>query len=492
MLCDNTAVSVASCPAPRYPEPPYEPALAREEFSSLPFPVHPAGGEPGVYESVLQSWRLLGLDTIDGNGGWNPLRAFIEPGQHCVIKPNLVFDRHPLGAAGTLCTITHASVIRPVIDYLLLATNADVRITICDVPLQSADWDRMMQIGGYYELRRFYAEHGIEIRLLDLRREISMLNRNGLIVKRIVRERDPLGYTAVDLGSGSALQPIIEHYRRLRITDYRRGSIQAHHNPKRNEYLIASTILDADLFINMPKLKTHRKAGITCAMKNLIGINGDKSWIAHHRSGSPARNGDEYRRLQIVEYCKWHLWSALKASPLTLPLAAMIKHCYYRFIARGRTIEDMKFDGTFNDCMEGSWYGNDTVWRCIADLNHIILFADSHGRLLEQQARRYLCIVDGIIAGEGEGPMQNTPREAGVVLAGVNPLAVDHTAARLMGFSPRKIPSIHKVMPLSGLRYPAPVAGGNIDLRTDSGSLPNLGFTPVATWKGHIEQEEQC
>jgi len=32
-------------------------------------------------------------------------------------------------------------------------------------------------------------------------------------------------------------------------------------------------------------LKLHRKAGITCALKNLIGINGNKEYLPHHRLG---------------------------------------------------------------------------------------------------------------------------------------------------------------------------------------------------------------
>lgn len=72
---------------------------------------------------------------------------------------------------------------------------------------------------------------------------------------------------------------------KLEITNYGLGTVAKHHNDNKNEYLIAGTILNADVFINVPKLKTHKKAGVTLSMKNLIGINGDKSWIAHHRAG---------------------------------------------------------------------------------------------------------------------------------------------------------------------------------------------------------------
>ena len=53
-------------------------------------------------------------------------------------------------------------------------------------------------------------------------------------------------------------------------------------------------MLDADLIINLPKWKAHSKSGLTGALKNLVGINGDKSYLPHFRRGSPSWGGDEY------------------------------------------------------------------------------------------------------------------------------------------------------------------------------------------------------
>jgi NAD-dependent dihydropyrimidine dehydrogenase PreA subunit len=36
--------------------------------------------------------------------------------------------------------------------------------------------------------------------------------------------------------------------------------------------VVASTILDADFLISVPKIKTHAEAGLSCAMKNWVGI----------------------------------------------------------------------------------------------------------------------------------------------------------------------------------------------------------------------------
>jgi uncharacterized protein (DUF362 family) len=55
------------------------------------------------------------------------------------------------------------------------------------------------------------------------------------------------------------------------------------HHPGVHQYLVAKEVIEADIIINLPKLKTHRKAGVTCALKNLIGINGNKEYLPHHR-----------------------------------------------------------------------------------------------------------------------------------------------------------------------------------------------------------------
>ena len=51
----------------------------------------------------------------------------------------------------------------------------------------------------------------------------------------------------------------------------------------------------------------------------------------------------------------------------------------------------------------------------------------------------HLAIVDGTVAMEGAGPVDGDPVDWGIVLAGTDPLAVDATAARLMGFAVEEI-----------------------------------------------------
>jgi len=52
---------------------------------------------------------------------------------------------------------------------------------------------------------------------------------------------------------------------------------------------------------------------------------------------------------------------------------------------------------------------------------------------------RQFAIVDGIIGMEGNGPIQGTPKQAGVLVAGSDVVAVDATCCRIMGIDPKKI-----------------------------------------------------
>ncbi len=51
----------------------------------------------------------------------------------------------------------------------------------------------------------------------------------------------------------------------------------------------------------------------------------------------------------------------------------------------------------------------------------------------------HYAVVDGVIGMEGDGPIMGTAKPVGAVIMGKHLLAVDSTAARIMGFNPRKI-----------------------------------------------------
>jgi uncharacterized protein (DUF362 family) len=117
---------------------------------------------------------------------------------------------------------------------------------------------------------------------------------------------------------------------------------------------LPQTVLNCDLLVSLPKMKTHHWAGATLSMKNLFGLvpGGVYGWPKN------------------------------------------VLH----------------------------WAG---IAESIVDLHHLF--------------PRQFAIVDGIVGMEGNGPIQGTPKRAGVIVAGADAVAVDATCCRIMGIEPRKI-----------------------------------------------------
>jgi len=481
MIKENI-VSILKKTTYSYPISPYNPDNIYKEFIGFKLFKFYTSNENEIYDAVRQTFISLGLDKDNiGTIKWNPLKDVIKPKDIVVIKPNLVIDSHPLGHDGVEAMITHASVIRPIIDYILLATNGNCEFTICDVPLQTANWENLIKFSGLKDLVKFYNKSGINIKLLDLRYEISEYNNAGVIAKRYYKIRDPKGYTAVDLKEKSYFYEINQDSGKLEITDYGIGTVGKHHYDSKNEYLIPKTILDADVFINVPKLKTHKKAGVTLSMKNLIGINADKSWIAHHRRGV-----DEYPKFNFIEYTKWYLSYYLK-NYVPLWLTSFVYKFYQKIALKGKTIREQAYDGGLI-LMEGNWHGNDTLWRTILDLNNIIFFTDKEGNIKKEKQREYLTVIDGIIGMDREAPMEGRPKKSGVIIGGFHPVYTDYVTSYIMGFNYKKIPAIkngfnEKHFNLSTFKPEKLIVNSNIDWEN-----LNLGFIPAKGWQNHIER----
>jgi len=137
------------------------------------------------------------------------------------------------------------------------------------------------------------------------------------------------------------------------------------------------------------------------------------------------------------------------------------------------------------------------------DLNRCLYYSDAHGLYLEAPTpvRTVLTVIDGIVAGEGEGPLAPRDVPLGVVLAGTDPVAVDLVAVRLMGFDEQRIPKICEPMQDKGprittVRHPRDVVvrevtSGTLDvreLRLDEVSISDV-FAPHPGWRGHIERK---
>ena len=492
MNSHNPIVAIAySDQACEYPVFPFAPSERYPEFQSKEMILD---RDNNVYGQVRESLYLLWLDAENfWSSWWNPFKDYISKWGKVVIKPNLVFHTHPSGEAGVISMISHASVIRPIIDYILLATWGDVYITICDVPLQSANWNDLIRISWLEDMTRYFVEQWFHITLSDFRYEIATQSKEWIIISRDHKVRDPLWYTAVDIWKESALMDIMHESARLEITDYPLGTVWEHHNGEKNEYLIPNTVLTSDLFINVPKLKTHRKAWMTFAMKNLVGINGDKSWIAHHRKWSQSSGWDEYISMNFFAWLKSSWVTYLKQTNLWRWMARGLYWVYRGIYLKWEEPNKVYARGESAAITEWSWYGNDTIWRCIKDLNSIIIYANKEWVLCDTPQRKYLSIWDGIIAGEKEWPMLQTPKITWCIIAGFNSVAVDRVAASIMGFDYQKIPQIARSFDSSPQKYKiCSFAESEIQWRSNRANIKDVhfDFIPTVNWQWHIERQD--
>ncbi len=234
----------------------------------------------------------------------------------------------------------------------------------------------------------------------------------------------------------------------------------------------------ADLLINIPKMKTHKKTGVTLALKNLVGINGYRNCLPHHTIGSPAAGGDEFPDAGLKRSLESR---AIQAFKKALTAAGGTGGAWARWTKRaGR----LAFGDTDRVIRSGNWYGNDTAWRMVMDINQILLWYGADGRRRETP-RRYLAVVDGIVGGEGNGPSAPDPVPSGVLVAGTNPWAVDWAAALEMGFDPARIPLLRA--PLDDPeRFAWLLPGGMPEIVTEGERpaswrpyRPHFGWTPV-------------
>ena len=482
--------------APAYPdEAPFHPD---EEYPEYPFRDRGAvSARPNpAYAGVRRLLRLAGLDAPNfGSARWNPLGDLVRPGDRVLIKPNLVYHAHPVRFEGWVAVLTHGAVVRAVLDYTWIALAGSGEVWIGDVPLQSADFDAVTRFAGLNGIHDFYRRAaGVDVPILDLRVVRVAGSDAGAIVRSERVNGDPRGTVAVDLDGASMHARRPELGRLLRVSHYDRSATVMHHTGGHHEYCIARSALDADVFINLPKLKTHCKAGVTIALKNLIGINADKSWLPHYAAGSPPAGGDEYESPSLVNWLRSAAKERLYDRPFLRRVVRSLGMPLLRLQARSEAAA-RNLPPEASPVGGGAWHGNDTLWRTILDLNRILLYARRDGTLADEPQRRYLALVDAIVAGQGQGPLAPDPLPAGALLLGRNPVAVDVVGATLLGMDPAHLPQIARAFDAS----PYPLITGSLDsvrVVSDapewSGGLASvrtnsLGARAPIGWRGHIE-----
>ncbi len=498
-MIDKTFVAIYDCHTQSYPEVgPFHPDTLYPEYT---FGVDCIGPPNPVYAGVRSLLLSLGLDTASfGTPHWNPLGTLVGPGGTAIIKPNLVISEHPLGTPGINASVAHGSVLRPLIDYLFIAMKGKGRIIVADSPIKEVDFDRIMELSGVLSVKSFYdgrTENGLE--LLDFRDLQVVRDSAGFMAGSRPLPGDPQGYTEIDLGADSMFHDVAHHSHLMRSTAvYYENVMDQYHNKEHNIYSVPNTLLAADVVISVAKLKTHRKGGITMGLKNSVGITNEKRSLPHHRVGPPSRGGDA-----IADGARWDaaledrfrdLALSHPAGKMALKMVGRPLKSLSRQVIRPLMGRLTKSEGHLA-VTEGDWYGNDTVWRMALDLIRVLVFAKAGGGLSESPQRNYLSIIDGVVAGEGEGPLNPDPKECGVIIGGFHPVTTDLAAATIMGFDYNKIPMLREALVRDWSLNPH-IGLQEIEVRSNhpawesimKGDEPPFNFRPSAGWVGHIER----
>jgi uncharacterized protein (DUF362 family) len=496
-IISNLKVSIYHEPGVIYPEtPPYDPNIAYPEY----FLKNVSIRKNRVYNAVRNTLFLLGLDKNNfDTPQWNPFKDIIKPTNIVVIKPNFVLSKHDNGG-DLFSIITHPSIIRTVVDYVYIALAGKGKIIIADAPQMDCDFKELLKITNLETIKKLYKkELNFDIEIYDLRN--FWLDKKGdpeniYSINRHKLPGDPLSGVLVNLGKESLFYGV-KNYKKYYGADYNREETIKHHHHDIQEYLISKTILSADAIISIPKLKVHKKIGVTLNIKGLVGICVNKNYLVHYTLGTPSEGGDQFPdnvlnlrekiKVKIKRWCYDCFLS--KKNPKADFLYRAIINIGKLFL---KPLE-FKLDKKKSILDAGNWYGNDSTWRMVVDLLRIFIYADKEGNLQNTPIRKIFSLVDGIIGGEGEGPLTPESKKCGLIVAGFNLCAVDLVCVRLMGFDYKKTKilnyiseqkdlfkiDISKIKVISNENYK--------ELFNKKNKSKYFNFEPPTGWKGFIE-----
>jgi uncharacterized protein (DUF362 family) len=433
-----------------------------------------------VYGAVRDMLAQAGLDAARfGTPAWNPLGGHIARGSRVFMLCNFVQHRRASESRERfLAKCVHASVLRALIDYVLIAVGPDGRVTFGNAPLQSTSWRGVLAETGAAEMLRFYESMGAPVGAADLRLLVAERGPVGNITH--VERRDERLGVPIDLGPSSLFSALPGSAGRFRVPDYDPDRTSDFHAEGRHVYVVHREVLEADVVFSVPKLKTHQKVGITCALKGFVGAIAHKDCLPHYRSGPATDGGDEYPSDPLgVLQTVGRLHDYVQRQPPETAAGSLLR------------VVDTVTRRVTNRLIpekDGSWHGNDTAWRMTLDIVRAAICGRLDGTIAPAPQRRHLVCVDGIVGGQGEGPLGPAPASSGALLFGDDLAIQDRACALLMGFDPDRIPLVRE-----GSRLFGSPAGHRVIVNGAPSAmlvLPRhalLRFEPPGGWKGAVE-----
>jgi uncharacterized protein (DUF362 family) len=432
------------------------------------YPEYPFGSistrPNSVYRAIRECFRQAGLDATNfGTSGWNPLGKYFNKGESVFLLCNFVYHRRRHESLENFFSkCTHGSVIRAAIDYTLIAVGEKGKVRFGNAPLQSCIWEQVLRDTGGLSLISFYEKEapGL-VEACDLRSFKVVIGSFGE-VKKTIDKRGSGNEIPVDMGKDSLLEALYttDVSPVFRITDYRQTETEECHARGKHIYYPARKIIEADHLFSIPKLKTHEKVLATLGIKGCVGGIAVKQCLAHHRKGSPVNYGDEYPD---------HQWLSRMESDLG-EAAMRSKPCIARYFFQAINRGLRKINRLAGGIAAGAWRGNDTAWRMAIDIARLFAYVDNLGKLREMPFRNHIVLVDGIIAGEGQGPLSPLARHHGFLLIADDIVVGDYVAAKFMGLDPENIPIVREAF--EKYKYPLTQASlGKFDVTVNGVSM---------------------
>lgn len=405
----------AYSPSKRYPEYPFESEISGEDNM--------------VYDMVRNTLYEMGYDKENfGTKSWNPFKGIIKHGNKVLIKPNWVmnFNKAIENQKDLSALVTHPSVIRVIADYVYIALNGSGKIYIADAPMQECCIEEIFENAGYEALFEFWKKNIEEIEIRDLRHYSTIIDNNVIVEKK---DNDYNESVTVNLASKSYHNIGAKGNEKYKVSQYLEKETQSYHNANMHKYVVNKLVLDVDVIINVPKPKCHRLAGMTAALKNMVGIIYDKNSLPHRKIGSPKEGGDSYEKSNFFKRCMENADEKKTRNSLGghYTIAQIYSFFEKVFYVLGSTMSRDK-------ARVGGWYGNDTIWRTILDLNTIINYSDENGVIHNEKQRKMITIGDMIICGQKNGPITPIPKYLGMIMISENSFDFDSVMCKMMGF----------------------------------------------------------
>jgi hypothetical protein len=229
----NSFAAIITKISSTYPDiPPYNPD---NNYPEYPFKNLSHNKNP-VYENIRNLFFKLNFDIENyERSTWNPLGQFIKPGNFVLLKPNWVNHINP-NEDQIDALVSHSSIIRALLDYVLIALKGKGRIIIGDAPIQSCDFGELIKKACISDIIKFLQPLSpVRIEIKDFRKEIMIPGGRSFIRM----ENDGSKFVEVNLKESSFLNGIKNDYKKFRVTSYNKDKMLSNHNERDHIYRIA-------------------------------------------------------------------------------------------------------------------------------------------------------------------------------------------------------------------------------------------------------------